>query len=215
MLLVDVSGSRAFGTQKQLKRDLMAEIAAVLSFSTIQNNDKIGMIMFSDKIEKFIPPKKGRQHTLRIIRELIEFEPVSTKTDISEALRYLTNAIKKKSTSFVISDFLDYDHNKGAMNFEEALRIANRKHDVVALRIFDQRDKNLPAIGLVKMLDAETGSERWIDTSDYQTRNAMHQWWYSFENKLSDVFKKSNVDNTMFFTGNDFVKPLTQLFKNR
>ncbi len=215
MLLVDVSGSGFFGTQKQLKKDLMTEIAAVISFSAIQNNDKIGVILFSDKVEKFIPPKKGRQHILRIIRELIEFEPSSTQTNISEALRYLTNAIKKKSTAFLLSDFIDYNHSKACVNFEEALRIANRKHDVVALRILDIREKNMPSLGLVKMYDAELATEQWVDTSDPKTRQNFLYWWNGFENRLSDSFKKSMVDNALIYTGEDFVKPLTKLFKKR
>ena len=214
MLLVDVSGSRNFGTQKQLKLSLIAEIAAVLAFSTIQNNDKIGMIMFSDKIEKFISPQKGRQHTLRIIRELIEFTPTSQQTNISEALRYFTNAIKKKCTAFIISDFFDHAPD-GKLNFEDAIKIANRKHDVVALQIADKRESILPSIGLVKLKDAETGKEMWIDTSDKELRKQHTAWWLQHQGNLKSVLSKCNVDHTMLNTGDDYVRPLMNLFEKR
>jgi uncharacterized protein (DUF58 family) len=208
MLVIDVSGSRDFGTQVRLKKTLLAELAAVISFSAIQNNDKIGAILFSDKIEKFIPPKKGRSHILRVIRELIEFEPVSKKTDISEGLRYLTNAIKKKSVAFLISDFFSPD-------FEDALRIANRKHDLVALRIFDQREAELPPIGLVQVNDAETGQQLWANTSDKAFRAYYQKWWDSNQKKLNDLFKKCGIDNTLIRTDQDYVKPLMHLFNQR
>lgn len=214
MLLVDVSGSRFFGTQRQLKMSLMAEVAAVLAFSAIQNNDKIGMIMFSDKIEKFISPQKGRQHTLRIVRELIEFSPESTQTNISEALRYLTNAIKKKCTAFVISDF--FDQNKaGDYNFSDALKIANRKHDMVALQIADRRESALPPVGLVKFRDAETGKETWIDTDDKEVRKQYASWWKKHQENLRTLMSKSGVDHTALFTGEDYVRPLMNLFEQR
>lgn len=214
MLIIDVSGSRFFGTQKQLKMSLIAEVAAVLAFSAIQNNDKIGMIMFSDKVEKFIPPQKGRQHTLRIIRELLEFKPQSTKTDISEALRYFTNAIKKKCTAFIISDFIDQSET-GIFNFDDALKIANRKHDIVALQITDKREANLPPVGLLKLKDAETGEEMWIDTSDKLLRKQFAQQWSKNQDSLRNLMSRCGVDHTLLNTGEDYVKPLMQLFEKR
>jgi uncharacterized protein (DUF58 family) len=214
MLLVDVSGSRFFGTQKQLKMDLIAEVAAVLAFSVIQNNDKVGMIMFSDTIEKFIPPKKGRQHTLRIIRELIEYKPISQQTKISEALRYHTNAIKKRCIAFLISDFIDQSAD-GSFNFEEALKIANRKHDVVALQIADKRESVLPPVGLVKLKDAESGEEIWVDTSDKELRKFYSKYWIQKQENLNNIMKKCNVDHAILNTGEDYVRPLMQLFENR
>jgi len=179
MLLVDVSASGEFGTQKQLKQDLITELCAVLAFSAIQNNDKIGVIFFSDKIEKFIPPKKGKSHILRIIRDLIEFEPAHKKTDIKLALKYLTNVIKKRSIAFLISDFMD-------SGFIDALKIANKKHDLVALRIYDKREQELPNVGLIKVKDAETGNIQWVDTSDKNVR--LH---YAVESKKTrSLFKR-------------------------
>jgi uncharacterized protein (DUF58 family) len=214
MLLVDISASRFFGTNQQLKLSLIAEISAVLAFSAIQNNDKIGMIMFSDKIEKFISPQKGRQHTLRIIRELIEFTPESNKTDVSEALRYLTNVIKKKCTAFIISDFLD-QNDAGDYRFSDALKIANRKHDVVALQIADRRETVLPAVGLVKLKDAETGREKWIDTDDKEVRRQFASWWFKHQENLKSLMSKCGVDHTSLFTGQDYVRPLMNLFEKR
>jgi uncharacterized protein (DUF58 family) len=208
MLLIDVSGSREFGTQNQLKKNLITEVSAVLSFSAIQNNDKIGVIFFSDKVEKFIPPKKGRQHTLRIIRELIEFQPESKQTDLSEALRYLTNALKKRCTAFILSDFYD-------TNFDDALRIANNKHDVVALRIFDKRETEIPNMGLTRFIDAETGKDMWIDTSNKSIRNNYKQWWENKTSELTTIFSRSGVDFTTLATDEDYVKPLLNLFKKR
>lgn len=208
MLLIDVSGSRDFGTQVQLKKNLMTEVSAVLSFSAIQNNDKIGVIFFSDKTEKFIPPKKGRQHILRIIRELIEFEPQSKRTNISEALRYLTNAIKKHCTAFVLSDFFESD-------FEDALRIANNKHDIVALRVYDKRETSLPPVGLVRFTDAESGEDMWVDTSDKENRHAYEKWWKDKSEQLKNIFSKSGVDNVILATDEDYVRPLLNLFKRR
>lgn len=208
MLLVDISGSKEFGTVKQMKQDLITEIAAVLSFSAIHNNDKIGVIFFSNKVEKFIPPKKGRTHILRIIRELIELQPESRETNIAEALRFLTNAIKKRCTAFVLSDFID-------SGFEDAIKIANNKHDVVALRIYDQREMSMPDIGLVKMKDAETGKLEWIDTGSRQTREAYSAWWKENEKKLNDIFNKAGVDKAVIKTDEDYVKPLMNLFKQR
>jgi uncharacterized protein (DUF58 family) len=208
MILVDVSGSRDFGTRTRSKKDLLAELAAVISFSAIQNNDKVGAILFTDKVEKFIPPKKGSQHILRVIRELIEFEPQSKATNISEGLRYLTNAIKKRSIAFVISDFI-------GPKFDDALRIANRKHDLVALRVYDQREAELPPIGLVQVYDAENGNSMWVDTSNRTLRENYRKSWLSHEQYLVELFKKSGVDNAMIRTDEDYVKPLINLFKHR
>lgn len=208
MLVMDVSKSGEFGTQKQLKKYQAAEIAAVLSFSAILNNDKIGVIFFSDKIEKFIPPKKGRKHILRIIRELLDFEPESSKTDITEALRFLTNAMKKRCTAFVISDFM-------APDYSEALKIAARKHDLVALHLYDNRETNLPDIGLIQVHDAETGAKTWIDTSSKTIRNNYNKWWLSKEAERKERFKKAGVDFVSISTDIDYVKPLMALFKKR
>lgn len=208
MLLVDVSGSRNFGTFTQLKKNMITEIAAVLSFSAIQNNDKIGMIMFSSFIEKFIPPKKGRQHILRIIRELINFEPVDQQTNITEALRYFTNAIKKRSTAFIISDFFDE-------NYEDALKIAGKKHDIIALNIYDVREKELPPVGLIRVKDAETGKLLWIDSSNKKTRENYSRWWQQEQAKLVELFNRYGIDSVRIRTDEDYVKPLMNLFKQR
>lgn len=208
MLLIDVSGSGNFGTTIRFKRDLMTEVAAVLSFSAIYNNDKIGVVFFSDKIEKFIPPLKGRKHILRIIRELLDFKPESNRTNLSEPLRFLTNAIKKRCTAFIISDFL-------APDFEEALRIASSKHDVVALKVTDPLEKNLPDVGLFKVVDAESGAEKWIDTSSGLTRRAYHEWRDSQDGMINNAFKRCGVDFTELSTEDDYVKPLIKLFESR
>lgn len=209
MLLVDVSGSQTFGTQNALKRDIVTEIAATLAFSAIQNNDKIGVIFFSDKIEKFIPPKKGRKHILYIIRELITFTPESSKTNMSMALRYLTNVIKKRCTTFLISDFIDTG------NYQSALTIANRKHDIVALQIYDHLETELPKVGLMKILDAETGNEQWIDTSSRKVRDEYKRWWQQRQGEMTTLFNKSRVDNVSVRTDEDYVKALMSLFKMR
>lgn len=208
MLLIDVSGSNNFGTVSQLKQDVITEISAVLSFSAIQNNDKVGVIFFSDIIEKFIPPKKGSSHILRIIRELIDFKAENNKTNVAEALRYLSNVIKKKSTAFIISDFMDE-------GFEKALQIANYKHDLIAIKISDEREKILPNVGLINMVDAETGITRLIDTSNRKIRN-----YYNNEIKLKNeyldkIFGRYGVDVAKINTGSDYVKPLMNLFKKR
>ncbi len=208
MLLVDVSASKVFGTRTQLKQDLITELAAVLSFSAIQNNDKIGVIFFSNKIEKFIPPQKGRTHILRIIRELIEFKPENQETDIAQALQYLTNVIKKKCSAFLISDFIDE-------NFETALKIANRKHDIIALKIYDHRETELPSIGLLRMKDAETGEQRWVDSSSKKVRRLYAEWWNKTSQNHKEIFSRSGVDWTPIRTDQDYVKPLIQLFKRR
>jgi len=208
MLLVDVSASRFFGTQSQLKEDLITELAALLSISAISNNDKIGVLLFSDRIERFIPPKKGKSHALRIIRELLEFKPQGTGTDLGGALRYLTNVIRKRATAFVISDFMDPD-------FNDAMVIASRKHDVIALKVYDLRETQLPSIGLLRMKDAETGKERWIDTSDKQVREQYQQHWTRKEKEHKAIFNRAGVDFCTIATGEDYVKPLIQLFKQR
>ncbi|MDX9697812.1 MAG: DUF58 domain-containing protein [Bacteroidales bacterium] len=215
MLLVDISNSRTFGTQSKLKKSLITEIAAVLSFSAIQNNDKIGVILFSDKVEKFISPKKGRTHILRIIRELLEFEPQNKETNISEALRYLTNAIKKRSTTFIISDFIDDDPQSGLPRFDEALRIANKKHDVIALKIYDKRETELPNVGLIRLKDAETGQYAWVDTSSDQVREQYSGWWRKNEQLTNEILSKAGVDFVSIATDEDYVKPLIKLFKKR
>lgn len=208
ILLIDVSGSRNFGTLNQLKKNMITEIAAVLSFSAIQNNDKIGVILFSDRVEKFIPPKKGRQHTLRIIRELIDFEPESQGTDISEGLRYFTNAIKKRCTAFLISDFLDE-------NYDEALRIATKRHDLIALNIYDLRETMLPRVGIIRMRDAETGRFGWVDTGSRKTRENFSDFWRTRNEKFRDLMLHAGIDSVMIRTDDDYVRPLVNLFKRR
>ena len=209
MLLIDVSGSLEFGTVKQLKKDMVAEIAATLAFSAIQNNDKIGVIFFSDKIEKFIPPKKGRKHILYIIRELLDFKPTSRKTNIRMALEYLTNVMKRRCTAFILSDFLDKE------NFQNAMTIANRKHDMVAVQIYDRRLAELPSVGLIRVKDAETGKEQWIDSSSKAVRKAHHDWWVEKQLQLSEMFTRSNVDIVSVRTDQDYVKALMNLFAKR
>jgi uncharacterized protein (DUF58 family) len=210
MLLIDVSGSREFGTTEKFKKNVITEMAAVLAFSALQNNDKVGVIFFSDIIEKFIPPKKGKSHALRIIAELIAFEPKNRGTNIPETLRYMTNALKKKCTAFVISDFMD-NHN----DMELALSIANNKHDVVALKIYDERETELPPIGLVKLKDAETGNYLVVDSSSPKTRKLYSDWWVSHKRKLDVLFKKCGVDYTLVNTREDYVIALMNLFKKR
>ena len=209
MLLVDVSGSRDFGSVNVMKKEVMTEIAATLAFSAIQNNDKIGVIFFSDRIEKFIPPQKGKKHILYIIRELIDFQPEAKRTDIGQVLKYLTNAIKKRCTAFLISDFID----KGG--FKDALTVANRKHDMVAIQVYDQRETELPAVGLMKIKDAETGQERWIDSGSARVRAAYKQWWEQRQTVMSDTFKKCRVDAVSIRTEDDYVKALIALFDKR
>ena len=199
MLLVDVSGSRDFGSVNVMKKEVMTEIAATLAFSAIQNNDKICVIFFSDRIEKFIPPKKGKKHILYIIRELIDFKPEAKRTDIGQVLKYLTNAIKKRCTAFLISDFID----KGG--FKDALTVANRKHDMVAIQVYDQRETELPAVGLMKIKDAETGQERWIDSGSACVREAYKTWWEKRQTAMSDTFKKCRVDAVSIRTEDDSV----------
>ena len=209
MLLIDVSQSLDFGTIKQMKRDMVTEIAATLAFAAIQNNDKIGVIFFSDVVEKFIPPQKGRKHILYIIRELLNFEPASKKTDIKVPLQFLTNAIKKRCTAFVLSDFI------AEQDYKNALTIANRKHDVVAIRVYDRRLMELPQIGLMKITDAESGQEMYIDTSSSKVQKAQREWWSEQTAAMEEIFKKSRVDSVSVRTDQDYVKALMSLFAMR
>ena len=209
MLLVDMSSSLDFGTSGMYKKDMVAEIAATLAFAAIQNNDKIGAIFFTDHIEKFIPPQKGRKHILYIIRELLGFEPESRNTDLIVPLQYLTNAIKKRCTTFLLSDFID------ERDFKSALTIANRKHDVVAIQVYDKRVEELPDVGLMKMVDAESGEDMYIDTSSRKVRDMHHKWWVEHQQQLRDVFTKSGVDSISVRTDQDYVKLLMNLFAKR
>lgn len=208
MLMADVSASSAFGTKKYFKRDLITEICAVLAFSAIQNNDKIGVIFFSDQIEKFIPPKKGRSHILRIIRELIEFTPTHSGTNLSQALQYVSNVIKKRCTTFVISDFMD-------SQFEQALKLANKKHDIVALQIYDEREAQLPDAGMVRLRNAESNETLWIDTSSKKVRDNYSANWLKKQNELKQIFAKAGVDVAKIKTDGGYVTPLMNLFKKR
>ena len=209
MLLIDVSGSLDFGTQKQMKRDMVTEIAATIAFSAIQNNDKIGVIFFSDKIEKYIPPKKGRKHILYIIREMLDFKPESKKTDVKQAVDFLSSVQKRRTTAFILSDFYV------RTDFQKSLQIANRKHDVVAIQVYDQRAKELPDVGLMKVVDAETGFEQYIDTSSKRLRQAHEKYWRQRQETLRETMNKSNVDLVSIATNEDYVKALLMLFKQR
>ena len=209
MLLIDVSESLSFGTSTMIKRNMVAEIAATLAFSAIQNNDKIGVIFFSDKIELFVPPKKGRKHILYIIREILSFKPENNKTDISMALRYLTNAIKKRCTAFILSDFID------TSNYKQALKIANRKHDLVSIQVYDRLSTELKPLGLMKIFDPETGDEKWIDTSSKKVRTIYRNWWIDQQNEMNTAFKQSRVDSVSVSTDDDYVKSLLMLFQKR
>ena len=209
MLLIDVSGSLDFGTQRQMKRDMVTEIAATLAFSAIQNNDKIGVVFFSDHIEKYIPPKKGRKHILYIIREMLDFKQESRRTDVRGALEFMTSVAKRRCTAFVLSDFFVQD------DFLQPLTICNRKHDVVAIQVYDQRAKTLPDVGLLRVVDAETGHEQYIDTSSSRLRQAHTQYFLQRQMRLKETFNKSNVDHVSIATNDDFVKSLLLLFKQR
>jgi uncharacterized protein (DUF58 family) len=209
MLMVDLSSSLDFGTVNQTKRDMVTEIAATLAFAAIQNNDKIGVIFFTDKVEKFIPPQKGRKHILYIIRELINFEPQSQRTDLKVPLEFLTNAIKKRCTAFMISDFIDDS------DYRNAMTIANRKHDLVAIQVYDRRLAQMPKIGLVKFRDAETGEEVYVDTSSSKVQAYQREWWKAQVARLNEIFKKSRVDSVSISTGQDYVKALLNLFAKR
>ena len=209
MLLIDVSGSLDFGTQKQMKRDMVTEIAATIAFSAIQNNDKIGVVFFSDRIEKYIPPKKGRKHILYIIREMLDFHPDSKRTDVKQAVEFLSSVQKRRTTAFILSDFYVRDE------FQQSLQICNRKHDVVAIQVYDQRARELPDVGLMKVVDAETGHEQYVDTGSKAFRQAYHKYWVSRQSQLEETFNKSNVDHVSVATNEDFVKALMMLFKQR
>ncbi|PIE84536.1 MAG: DUF58 domain-containing protein [Bacteroidia bacterium] len=213
MLVVDVSGSRTFGTEELSVKNVMTEMAAVLAFSTIHNNDKVGVIFFSDRVEKFIPPKKGRKHVLRIIWELMSFEPAGQGTDVSVALRYLTNAIKRRCTAFVLSDFIDF--SGGEPRFSEAVKIASNKHDLVAFRVYDPREESLPDVGLLRLMDAELGVARWVNTSSRRVREAYAAAAVAREQALRRVFSKSGVDWASVSTDRDYVQPMLKLFKQR
>jgi uncharacterized protein (DUF58 family) len=208
MLLIDVSGSNQFGTKTVLKEETITEIAAVLAFSAIQNNDKVGVIFFSKHVEKFIPPKKGTSHILRIIRELIDFKSQYRETNTAEALRYFTNVIKKRCTAFLLSDFLD----KG---FDDAIKIANKKHDLIAVHIFDERETEIPDVGLVRFRNAETDKQMWVDTSDTRIRENYRMWYIKHQETVNDLFLRSGVDVAKIRTDQDYVKPLVNLFKKR
>lgn len=209
MLVVDVSGSLNFGTVSQTKRDMLTEIAATLAFSAMQNNDKIGVIFFSDRIEKFIPPKKGRKHILRIIRELLDFHPQSKTTDVGQAVEYLMQVIRRKCTAFLLSDFID------RKDYQTALTMANRKHDVVAIQVYDRRLAELPPVGLMKVCDAETGKSFYIDASSRKVRKAHREWWEESQRRLEEMLTKSNVDSVSIRTDQDYVASLMTLFAKR
>ncbi len=209
MLVVDVSGSKDFGALGEMKRDMMTEIAATIAFSAIENNDKVGLLLFSDKIEYFIPPKKGKKHILLIISKLLNYQAMSKGTDINLALEYMTSALKKRCTAFLISDFLDEkDYNK-------SLSIANHKHDVIAVQVYDKRETQLPNVGLMKVTDAETGAERWVDTSSRRVRQAYDRWWYERQQAMASIMQHSNVDIAQVATDEDYAKALMALFKRR
>jgi uncharacterized protein (DUF58 family) len=214
VLLVDVSRSRLFGTVGTSRKDMLAEIAAVLSFSAIINNDKVGALFFSEKVEKFIPPKKGRSHLLHIIKEIIEFEPTTDGTDISEALRYLTNAIKKKCTAFLLSDMLDVNKD-GSPRYEEALKVVVNRHDLSVIEVYDPRERNIPNVGLIHIKDSETGKAAWVNTSDRKMRLAYEEWFRNVEQTSTRLFMKYNVDKVSIALDDDYVKGLMTLFKNR
>ena len=216
MLLVDVSGSLDFGTTRQMKRDMVTEIAATLAFSAIQNNDKIGVVFFSDRIEKYIPPKKGRKHILYIIREMLDFKSESRRTDVGQAVEFLSEVMKRRCTTFLLSDFFEQPDvaNKGS-KLEHALTIGNRKHDIVAIQVYDPRAKTLPDIGLMKVRDAETGHEMVIDTSSKKLRLAHTRYFMERQALLREVFTKTNVDWISVATNEDYVKALMLLFKQR
>jgi uncharacterized protein (DUF58 family) len=213
MLLVDVSGSRMFGTTEKLKKNTITEIAAVLAFSAAQNNDKVGCIFFSDRIERFIPPKKGRSHVLTIIKELIGLTPESRGTDIGEGLRFLTNVLKKRSTAFVLSDFMDTQEGKA--RFEEAMKIASGKHDLVGIRVWDPREAAMPDVGIVELQDAETGRKAWIDTSSARVREHYAENWRERDEAIGEMLRRNRIDTAMISTEGDYVAELIKLFKQR
>ncbi len=209
MLLVDVSGSRDFGAVGQVKREFIAEIAATLAFSSIQNNDKVGVIFFSDKVEKFIPPQKGRKHILFIIREIIDFKPEHRGTDINAPLVFMTNALKKKCSAFILSDFID------SHDYFKSLSIANHKHDVAAIQVYDKRDAKMPDVGLIRLQDLETGRDLWLDTSSKSVRKAYDKAWYERQQNFSSTTARCGVDSVSVATDEDYVKALIALFRRR
>ncbi|MCM1503320.1 MAG: DUF58 domain-containing protein [Bacteroidales bacterium] len=214
VLLIDVSRSGFFGTSGASKRDIIAEIAAVLSFSALINNDKVGALFFSEKVEKFIPPKKGRSHLLHIIREVIEFRPSSDGTDIGEALRYLTNAIKKRCTAFLLSDMLDVNED-GSPRYEDALKVAVNRHDLSVIEVYDPREREIPDVGLVHIKDSETGKSAWVNTSSRKMRQDYARWWASAEETAFRMFMKYNVDSVSIATDQDYVRSLMAFFQKR
>lgn len=209
MLLVDVSGSRYFGAEGTEKREMIAEIAATIAFSASQNNDKIGALFFSDRIEKFIPPQKGKKHILLIIRELLDFKPEGRGTDIGGALRYFADAMKKRCTTFLISDFID------SHDYSKPLAVARNRHDVIALQVYDKRDTQMPDVGLMRVMDLETGASRWIDTSSKRVRSAYGRWWYDRQQQMAETLRSRRVDFAIVATDEDYVRALMGLFKNR
>lgn len=211
VLLVDVSASLDFGSEMRTQREMMTEVAATIAFSAMQNNDKVGVVFFSDHIEKFIPPKKGRKHILHIIRELIDFHPTHHKTDIGQGVEFLTRAISRHCISFLISDFLDPKSG----DLSHLLTIANKKHDMVAIQIYDKRMKDIPDVGIIKVADAEIGEEQYIDTSSAKVRAAYSQWWIEEQEKLQSLLKKCGIDYVSISTGEDYVKALMMLFNKR
>lgn len=214
VLMVDVSGSRTFGSTTKLKRELITEVAAVLSFSASANNDKVGALFFSSKVEKFIPPKKGRSHLLRIIRELLEFEPEDKGTDVSEALRFLTNAIKKRCTAFLLSDLIDMD-SQLKPKYENAIKIAANRHDISVVSVYDPRERELPDIGLVRIVDSESGKENWVDTSNRMVREHFNDWNTKVLLSTQQCLRKYKIDSVSISTNEDFVKGLIALFNKR
>ena len=213
MLLVDVSGSRMFGTTERMKKNVITEIAAVLAFSAAQNNDKVGCIFFSDKVEKFIPPKKGKSHILMIIRELISFEPESSRTAISEAVRFMSNVSKKRCTTFILSDFMNSPRDKAPL--EDALKIAGSKHDLVGIRVYDRREAELPDVGIVELQDAETGGKVWLDTSSRSVREHYARSWEERSEAINELLRRNRIDTAMISTDGDYVVELIKLFKKR
>ena len=212
MLLIDISRSGFFGTQGGTKRDMIAEIAAVLSFSAIINNDKVGALFFSDRVEKFIPPRKGRSHLLRIIREILELRPESSGTDIGGALRYLTNAIKQKCTAFLLSDMMDFD-NEGNPRYEDAMKVAVNRHDLSVIKVYDRRERTIPDVGLVNVKDSETGQTAWVNTSSSRTRESYERWQAVLDEKEQALLKRYNIASVDVCTQGDYVKSLMGLFR--
>ena len=209
MLLIDISASNLFGTRNQFKSELITELAAVLSFSAIYNNDKVGVLFFSDHVEKFIPPAKGKSHILRIIRELLTYQPnQKNRTNISEALRYFTNAQKKKCTAFLLSDFVCED-------FEQALKITANRHDLIALNIVDKGEMTIPNLGMIELQDPETGRRFWADTSSQKVRDSYEKWWKTLNDNNLEVFRKSGIDVVQLYTDKDYVPTLKELFLRR